>query len=286
MSFSLSQDKIELTIKKTIDIKEFKLIVKKEKIDVRKIFLNCINVEKEKEIKFLLETGLCDFLDDDFLNMIFQTYYISFDIMKLLIDKGFKLDLSLEKNKKSAYEFFIDKAESNENENNLRFYFDKGFNLNYNNCGSKMLLAAALNGCKKIVEFVLSTSQCNVNFKDCDDSTALIYASNHGHREIVELLLATGQCNVNLQNQDGYTALIYATKEGYADIIELLLATGQCDLDLQNQDGDTAFMITLEEERYNIIDIFLNHFDYSKILYSIIKGHYGSNVADFITSKI
>ncbi|MBI4823896.1 MAG: ankyrin repeat domain-containing protein [Nitrospirae bacterium] len=61
----------------------------------------------------------------------------------------------------------------------------------------------------------------DVNAKDNNGNTALMYAAVGGHTEIVQTLLNKG-ANVNAKNNFGNTALIYAVKNGRTEIVSLL----------------------------------------------------------------
>ncbi|MBI4654475.1 MAG: ankyrin repeat domain-containing protein [Nitrospirae bacterium] len=65
----------------------------------------------------------------------------------------------------------------------------------------------------------------DINAKDNDGFTALMFASYSGHTDIVEVLLAKG-ADVNAESNDGLTALMSASSKGHTDIVEVLLAKG------------------------------------------------------------
>jgi len=44
----------------------------------------------------------------------------------------------------------------------------------------------------------------------------------NGYKEVVELLLENG-ADVNAKNKDGMTALMYAAEKGYKEVVELLI---------------------------------------------------------------
>ncbi len=71
---------------------------------------------------------------------------------------------------------------------------------------------------------VLLTKGANVNAKDRDGKTALMYASAGGRKDIVEMLLADG-ANVNEQDsKSARTALMEAAQEGRSQIVKMLLS--------------------------------------------------------------
>jgi ankyrin repeat protein len=48
-----------------------------------------------------------------------------------------------------------------------------------------------------------------MDLKDSEGSTPLILATRYGHKDIVELLLSTGKVDVNAKNNDGWTPLMF-----------------------------------------------------------------------------
>ena len=56
-------------------------------------------------------------------------------------------------------------------------------------------------------------------------NTALINAAMGGHAESVQVLLDSGT-DVNAKNNDGTTALMFAEEEGHTEIVELLKKAG------------------------------------------------------------
>ena len=78
----------------------------------------------------------------------------------------------------------------------------------------------------------------NVNAKDNDGNTALMWAAYNGHTERVKLLIEHG-ANINAKDNDGETALMQAAFYGYIEIVKLLLEYGASVNDKDNE-GWTA----------------------------------------------
>ena len=74
------------------------------------------------------------------------------------------------------------------------------------------------------VEKALKQS-ANVNAKNSNGTTALMYASANGHADVAELLLKNG-ANVNAKDNDSRTALILAAFNGHVDVVEFLMKNG------------------------------------------------------------
>ncbi len=85
------------------------------------------------------------------------------------------------------------------------------------------------------------TSGIDINIKNDNGITALIFASRGGNKEVLELLLDKG-ADINVADNDGNTALIFASYAGNKEIIELLLDRG-INVDAVDNHGYTALKI-------------------------------------------
>ncbi len=94
----------------------------------------------------------------------------------------------------------------------------------------------------------------NVNLKNNDTNTILMWAVYLGHTEIVEVLIDAG-ANVNIQTINrGETALIMAVVNGYFDIVELLIVAGT-DVNLKTNDGFTALSLADNQGYTEIVEL-------------------------------
>lgn len=73
----------------------------------------------------------------------------------------------------------------------------------------------------KSVENLLARG-ADVNGRDKQGNTALIFAALYGHIALVKVLIRR-QAKLHLVNQDGYNALIVAARGGKSDVVEMLL---------------------------------------------------------------
>src|SRR5208282_793262 len=69
---------------------------------------------------------------------------------------------------------------------------------------------------------LIITIVIDVNTKNKDGNTALIYSSFKGYKGIAELLINKG-ADINAKNRYGSTALILASDRGYKEVVELLI---------------------------------------------------------------
>ena len=97
----------------------------------------------------------------------------------------------------------------------------------------------------------------DVNAKDNDGWTALIYAACYGHTEIAKLLIADG-ADINARDNYGCTALIYAAINGYTEIARLLLSAG-ADVNIKDNDGNTALMKAKYNNHPEIVKLLEQH---------------------------
>jgi ankyrin repeat protein len=114
----------------------------------------------------------------------------------------------------------------------LRETGSKGF-------GEEDLYKAASEGNLARVKSLIA-AKVNVNAKNKDGLTALMWASNeaYGHVEVVRALLAA-KADVNAKNNDGETALMWASANGNIEVVRALLAA-KADVNAKNNDGETA----------------------------------------------
>ena len=67
--------------------------------------------------------------------------------------------------------------------------------------------------------------KADVNVKNNNGTTALIWAASNGHAKVVSALIAAG-ADVNVKNNNGTTALMWAAYNGHAKVVSLLKKAG------------------------------------------------------------
>ena len=90
------------------------------------------------------------------------------------------------------------------------------------------------------VEDVLRSSNVDIDFRNRDANTALIYAARHGYLQIVRRLLEC-KANCNIQGEENNTALIWAARNVRVDIVQTLLES-RASSNLSGQNDRTALM--------------------------------------------
>jgi len=106
--------------------------------------------------------------------------------------------------------------------------------------GRTALMEGCRSGCNAERLYVLIENGANVNAKDKNDCTALMYAAKNGRTGITYVLIYTG-AKLDLKDNNGCTALMWAAIKGHKDIVDSLIKAG-AKLDLQDKYGRTALM--------------------------------------------
>jgi ankyrin repeat protein len=104
-------------------------------------------------------------------------------------------------------------------------------NLTIGDKGLSLLHHACKRGDCDAIRVLLAHQGINVNLKNYDGETPLMFAVRHDHLEAVELLLQHSDIEINHENQWGETALTFAKPRQYQEIVDLLLSHGTIDND-------------------------------------------------------
>ncbi|ETV70989.1 hypothetical protein H257_13720 [Aphanomyces astaci] len=99
----------------------------------------------------------------------------------------------------------------------------------------------------------LVESGANVELRDAQGMTPLIWATVRGFLEVVGLLLHHG-ADVNGKDNEGMTALHVACFKGYTDLVDFLLHTGHADLEAEDINGFTPGLYARIEDQGEVLD--------------------------------
>ena len=114
---------------------------------------------------------------------------------------------------------------------------------------------AALDGQLDQVKRLLSEG-FDIDLKDADGRTPLMYASFNGHKEIIKLLIEKG-ANVNLGDRYGRTALMMASSGPYSESVRLLL-DNYADPNIRDKEEHfTALMYAASEGQMEVVKLLL-----------------------------
>ncbi|MEJ2677467.1 MAG: ankyrin repeat domain-containing protein [Gemmatimonadota bacterium] len=103
--------------------------------------------------------------------------------------------------------------------------------------GMSMLMVAAMQARQDIVGWLLEAG-ADANLLNDDENNALWFACYSGQPELVDLLIAH-RCDMDNRNVNGATCLIYAASAGKFDVVKALVDAG-ADLSSTTRDGFSA----------------------------------------------
>jgi ankyrin repeat protein len=181
------------------------------------------------------------------------------DRMNLLKDSYYKLRYFENKNDLNPLLTALNNKIPQEIDQLIQWSIDHGKDLNikdYN--GNSSLIWAAMNGHKDIV-LSLIRGKANVFITDNAGGTALILAAYYGHTEIAKALLQAGGLSLaKLQDKNGATAIHYAAAKGRKVLVEALLQTGGGVLaSMKDSNGKTGLHIAAKRGHTEIVKALL-----------------------------
>ena len=104
--------------------------------------------------------------------------------------------------------------------------------------GRTPLMYASYNGNVEVIRSLIE-KDADVNLRDLYGRSALMMASSGPYPVAVKYLLEHGADPNLVDKEEHFTALMYAAAEGQLDVVKLLLAYG-ADPDMKDTDGDSA----------------------------------------------
>ncbi len=117
------------------------------------------------------------------------------------------------------------------------------------NDGWTVLIFAAWYNRSKIAQMLI-TAGAELNQKDNDGRNALIVAAWGNHSEIAQMLITAG-AELNQKDNNGKTALIGAAQWNYLEIAQILITAG-AELNQKDNDGRSALMWAAEQNHSQI----------------------------------
>lgn len=107
------------------------------------------------------------------------------------------------------------------------------------------------------VQNCASVEDADINIKNNNGNTALMYAVIYDRMEIAKFLCKVG-ADINIKNKYGDTALVFAACNGHLEIVKFLCKVG-ADISMKNNNGETALMIATQSGYIKVVK-FLEEF--------------------------
>ncbi|XP_067668045.1 ankyrin repeat domain-containing protein 50-like [Haliotis asinina] len=120
--------------------------------------------------------------------------------------------------------------------------------------GNNILLLACWGGNVKIVDYILSHDNVDINGKGQSGRTPLMGAAYKGHDKIFDLLVTKG-ADVNVVDDDGDNVLHSACLSGHVDIVSRILKLQKVDINRRGQCGRTPLMMAARMGDREIFDL-------------------------------
>ncbi len=105
----------------------------------------------------------------------------------------------------------------------------------------------------KAMQAIMESGELDVDSRDSDGWTALMYAAKSGHDDIIQLLLDAG-ATVDIENDAKETALHLASTYGRTQVVRLLLEA-DADFTVVDASGRTPLFWAIERKRAEVIEL-------------------------------
>jgi len=115
---------------------------------------------------------------------------------------------------------------------------------------TKYLIHSAENGDTEAIETFIKLG-IDVNARDDEGNTVLMYVAKEGHESVVRKLLKHEHIVYDAKNEKGETALMFAANSNEA-VLKLLLEKG-ADINEKNEEGETALMYVKDVKTANFL---------------------------------
>jgi len=125
-----------------------------------------------------------------------------------------------------------------------------------NKDGNTPLLYAILNDSTETAEQLIAQG-ADINAKNKDGYTPLHYAVSGNSKEMAELLIAKG-ADIDAKEKNGYTPLHYAVSGNSKEMAELLIAKG-ADINAKDKDGNTPLLYAVLMKHKEMEELLRRH---------------------------
>jgi len=116
-------------------------------------------------------------------------------------------------------------------------------------------------GITEIVIDMMGMKRWDLNGRDSNGATPLLWAAKYGNYALAKLLLEQGDVNPALSDKQGLTPLTHAAKAGQEEVVKLLLERGDVSPDSWDEDDRTPLSYAAESGHEDVVKIFLERVD-------------------------
>lgn len=134
----------------------------------------------------------------------------------------------------------------------------KSLDINRKEKGTCALIKAAKYNHYKVVQWLASLKNMEVNSQEQDGSTALGTAAAGGYNDIVVLLLDCEGIQVNLRDNKGRTPLIIAAAKGHENVLTTLLSDFRVDSKIYTKEGNSYLLEAIRGGHERLVTVILN----------------------------
>ena len=140
-------------------------------------------------------------------------------------------------------------------------FSDRWYGIHPDLRGFTGLHCAAYMGITEIAIAMIDMKVWDLNGRDSNGATPLIWALKSGNPTLAKLLLEQGDVHPTISDKKGLTPLARAAQAGYQDVVEVLLQRGNVNLDPWDEAGRTPLSYAAESGHEDIVKILLERRD-------------------------
>ncbi|MBV8801725.1 MAG: ankyrin repeat domain-containing protein, partial [Gammaproteobacteria bacterium] len=140
--------------------------------------------------------------------------------------------------------------------NNVDMLLAEGIDINLSNSGGTALHWAVSKNNIRIVKTLLKKKEININKKNINGITPLMYACKAGHLELLNILLEA-EADINLLDYKENGILNWAVINGHVKVVEVLLKQKRINLNQQNREGLSPLMEASIKGDLHMVNILL-----------------------------
>ena len=112
-------------------------------------------------------------------------------------------------------------------------------------------------GITEIAISMVDMKRWDMNGRDSNGATPLIWAAKYGNYTLAKLLLEQGGANPTLSDKQGLTPLAHAAKAGQREVVKLFLERGDVTPELSDEDGRTSLSYAAEYGHEDVVKTLL-----------------------------